>query len=116
VQHPERRIPTYRADIDGLRAVAILSVLLYHAGFEFAGGGFVGVDVFFVVSGYLITSLIASEHAAGHFSVVGFYERRIRRLFPALFVVISARSPRCSTETAPSSTRTRVTPAPGAEA
>jgi peptidoglycan/LPS O-acetylase OafA/YrhL len=82
----------YRADIDGLRAVAIVAVLLYHGGFGFAGGGFVGVDVFFVVSGYLITSLILAELAAGRFTLIGFYERRIRRLFPALVVVMAATS------------------------
>jgi peptidoglycan/LPS O-acetylase OafA/YrhL len=82
----------YRADIDGLRAVAIVAVLLYHGGFGFAGGGFVGVDVFFVVSGYLITALILTELAAGRFTLVGFYERRIRRLFPALLVVMTATS------------------------
>jgi peptidoglycan/LPS O-acetylase OafA/YrhL len=80
----------YRADIDGLRAVAIVAVLLYHGGFAFAGGGYVGVDVFFVVSGYLITSLILAERAAGRFTLAGFYERRIRRLFPALVVVLAA--------------------------
>lgn len=82
----------YRADIDGLRAVAIVAVLLYHGGFGFAGGGFVGVDVFFVVSGYLITALVIAEIATGRFTAVGFYERRIRRLFPALFVVLATTS------------------------
>jgi len=80
--------PEYRADIDGLRALAILPVMCFHAGFAFARGGFVGVDVFFVISGYLITSLIHAEMVAGRFSLVGFYERRVRRLFPALFVVL----------------------------
>ncbi|MGH8129948.1 MAG: acyltransferase family protein, partial [Steroidobacteraceae bacterium] len=89
MRYPERRIQNYRADIDGLRAVAIVPVLLYHAGFGFAGGGYVGVDVFFVVSGYLITSLILADLTAGRFSVVEFYDRRIRRLFPALFTVMA---------------------------
>ena len=80
----------YRADVDGLRAVAIVAVLLYHGGFGFAGGGYAGVDVFFVISGYLIASLILAELSAGRFSVLGFYERRIRRLFPALFLVLAA--------------------------
>ena len=83
-------MPEYRADIDGLRAIAILPVVFFHAGFGFAQGGFVGVDVFFVISGYLITSLIHREMVAGEFSLVRFYERRVRRLFPALFAVIAA--------------------------
>ncbi len=79
---------SHRADIDGLRAVAVLPVLLFHAGFPGFGGGFVGVDVFFVVSGYLITSIVLDELDAGRFSLVAFYERRVRRIFPALFVVL----------------------------
>jgi peptidoglycan/LPS O-acetylase OafA/YrhL len=78
----------YRPDIDGLRAVAVLSVLGFHAGLSRVSGGFVGVDVFFVISGYLISSIIFSEIAASRFSVVGFYERRIRRIFPALFTML----------------------------
>jgi len=83
-------MPEYRADIDGLRAIAILPVVFFHAGFGFAQGGFVGVDVFFVISGYLITSLIHREMIAGEFSLARFYERRVRRLFPALFATLSA--------------------------
>lgn len=79
----------YRADVDGLRAVAVLSVVLYHVGVEFFTGGYVGVDVFFVISGYLITSIIAWEIREGRFSIITFYERRIRRLFPALFAMIA---------------------------
>jgi len=75
----------YRADIDGLRAVAVVPVVLFHAGMEAFGGGYVGVDVFFVISGYLITSIIAGEIKEGRFTVMKFYERRIRRIFPALF-------------------------------
>jgi peptidoglycan/LPS O-acetylase OafA/YrhL len=78
----------YRAEIDGLRAVAVVPVILFHAGFSLFGGGFVGVDVFFVISGYLITSIILGEIQAGSFSVVNFYERRARRILPALFVVV----------------------------
>lgn len=79
----------YRPDIDGLRALAVLSVLLFHLGFEFTSGGFVGVDVFFVISGFLITRLIRTEVlSTGKFSFSYFYIRRIRRLFPALFVTI----------------------------
>ncbi len=79
---------SYRPDIDGLRAIAVLSVVFYHAGFNIFSGGYVGVDVFFVISGYLITTIIAREIEAGEFSLVRFYERRIRRIFPALYVVI----------------------------
>jgi len=78
----------YRNDIDGLRAIAVVPVVLFHARVPMFAGGFVGVDVFFVISGYLITSLIASEMSAGKFSFFDFYERRIRRIFPALFVVM----------------------------
>ena len=80
---------TYRADVDGLRAVAVLSVLLFHAGIGIAPGGFVGVDVFFVISGFLITSLIVSEHERGKFSIASFYERRARRILPALFAMLA---------------------------
>ncbi len=78
----------YRPDIDGLRAVAILPVVLYHTGFSLFSGGFVGVDIFFVISGYLITFIIHEDIKAGRFTISGFYERRIRRIFPALFTVI----------------------------
>lgn len=85
----------YRPDVDGLRAVAIVPVVLFHAGFPLFSGGFIGVDVFFVISGFLITSLIHAELQAGTFSFSTFYERRIRRLLPAavpvlLFVAIFA--------------------------
>jgi peptidoglycan/LPS O-acetylase OafA/YrhL len=82
----------YRSDIDGLRAVAILPVVAYHAGIALLPGGFVGVDVFFVISGYLICRLIAGEIKAGSFSVTAFYKRRIMRLFPALFTMFLATS------------------------
>jgi len=78
----------YRSDIDGLRALAVLPVLFYHAGIPYFSGGYVGVDIFFVISGFLITGLIVSELKAGSFSVTNFYERRIRRIFPALFFMI----------------------------
>ena len=80
----------YRPEIDGLRALAVLPVILFHAGFEWFSGGFVGVDVFFVISGYLITTIIISEMAEGKFSIVNFYERRARRILPALFFVMAA--------------------------
>jgi len=79
--------PTYRPDVDGLRALAILGVLVYHLYGRFLPGGFVGVDVFFVISGYLISSIIDRDLAQGRFSLARFYERRIRRIAPALFAV-----------------------------
>ena len=78
----------YRSEIDGLRAVAVIPVILLHAGFEYFSGGFVGVDVFFVISGYLITTIILSEKEQGTFSLINFYERRARRILPALFLVM----------------------------
>lgn len=78
----------HRPDIDGLRALAVLPVVLYHAGADWFSGGFVGVDVFFVISGYLITRTLCEDHAAGRFSLVSFYERRIRRIVPAFVVVV----------------------------
>lgn len=78
----------YRPDIDGLRACAVLSVVVFHAFPEVLSGGFVGVDVFFVISGYLITGIVARNIEERRFSFVEFYERRIRRIFPALIVVI----------------------------
>jgi peptidoglycan/LPS O-acetylase OafA/YrhL len=80
----------YRPDIDGLRAVAILSVFAFHLSPATVSGGFVGVDVFFVISGYLISAIVFSEIADHRFSVIGFYERRIRRIFPALFGMLIA--------------------------
>lgn len=78
----------YRREIDGLRALAVISVILFHAGFETFSGGFVGVDVFFVISGYLITTIIIAELEYDKFSIVSFYERRARRILPALFFVM----------------------------
>lgn len=80
----------YRPEVDGLRAVAVLPVILFHAGFSAFSGGFVGVDVFFVISGYLITTIIYREMAQGRFSIWRFYERRARRILPALFAVLLA--------------------------
>ncbi|MDE2423464.1 MAG: acyltransferase [Betaproteobacteria bacterium] len=78
----------YRKEIDGLRALAIIPVILFHAGFTTFSGGFVGVDIFFVISGYLITTIIMDEMDKGSFSLINFYERRARRILPALFFVI----------------------------
>lgn len=80
----------YRPEIDGLRAIAVIPVILFHAGFQLFSGGFVGVDVFFVISGYLITTIILAELEAGRFSLLTFYERRIRRILPALYVVMAS--------------------------
>jgi len=87
---PSDSAAAYRPEIDGLRALAVLPVVFYHAGFAPFSGGFVGVDVFFVISGYLITAILLREITAGNFSLGKFYERRARRLFPALFAVIAA--------------------------
>lgn len=80
----------YRPDIDGLRAVAVVPVVLFHAFPAVVTGGYVGVDVFFVISGFLITEILLREVAEGRFSVLRFYVRRARRLFPALLVVLAA--------------------------
>jgi peptidoglycan/LPS O-acetylase OafA/YrhL len=80
----------YRPEIDGLRAIAVLIVLLYHFQFDAFAGGYVGVDVFFVISGFLITGQVMKELRKGTFSVIDFYRRRIRRLFPALFCMVVA--------------------------
>lgn len=78
----------YRREIDGLRSVAVVPVILFHGGFSVFSGGYVGVDVFFVISGYLITAIIVRDFEAGRFSVLDFYERRVRRILPALFFVV----------------------------
>ncbi|MEJ0062500.1 MAG: acyltransferase family protein [Alphaproteobacteria bacterium] len=78
----------YRPDIDGLRAVAVMAVAACHVEMPFCHGGFIGVDVFFIISGYLISRIIATEIEAGNFSIVNFYERRIRRIIPALVVTM----------------------------
>ncbi len=79
----------YRPEIDGLRALAVVPVILFHAGFPQFSGGYIGVDVFFVISGYLITTILITELQSGQFSLVRFYERRARRILPALFLVVA---------------------------
>ena len=84
-------MPTrYRPDIDGLRALAVMAVIIFHTFPKLLPGGFVGVDIFFVISGYLITQIILSDLGSGKFSAASFYARRIRRIFPALIVVLIA--------------------------
>src|ERR1700722_7460372 len=77
----------YRKEVDGLRAIAVLPVILFHAGVPLFRGGFVGVDVFFVISGYLIPSLIGAGGKSGQFTLLGFYERRARSILPSLYLV-----------------------------
>jgi peptidoglycan/LPS O-acetylase OafA/YrhL len=87
---PQLSHPKYRPDIDGLRAVAVLSVVAFHAFPAYMGGGFIGVDVFFVISGFLISTIIFENFDRGTFSFVEFYTRRIKRIFPALLLVLIA--------------------------
>lgn len=82
--------PVYRPDIDGLRAIAVLSVIVFHAFPSVLSGGFVGVDIFFVISGFLISGIIVKSLNQGSFSFAGFYANRIRRIFPALILVLMA--------------------------
>ncbi len=83
--------PAYRPDVEGLRALAVVPVILYHAQLS-CPGGYIGVDVFFVISGYLITKIIVSDLGKGSFSLARFYERRVRRIFPALFLMLAVSS------------------------
>ena len=83
-------VPAYRPDIDGLRALAVSSVVVYHAFPQALGGGFVGVDIFFVISGYLISTIVFGQLDTGRFSFADFYARRIRRIFPAVILVLVA--------------------------
>ena len=80
----------YRSDIDGMRALAVLAVIVFHTFPKVLPGGFVGVDIFFVISGYLITQIILEGLDSGSFTASSFYARRVRRIFPALIVVLIA--------------------------
>ena len=79
---------TYRPDIDGLRAVAVISVILFHLNSSWLPGGFLGVDIFFVISGYLIGGILFRELSTNTFSLKNFYLRRMRRILPAFFAVV----------------------------
>jgi peptidoglycan/LPS O-acetylase OafA/YrhL len=83
----------HRTEIDGLRALAVLPVIFFHAGFTLFSGGYVGVDVFFVISGFLITSILLTEHENRTFSLAAFYERRARRILPALLLMLACTLP-----------------------
>src|SRR5271166_1914383 len=87
---PQLSHPKYRPDIDGLRAVAVLSVVAFHAFPTWIEGGFVGVDIFFVISGFLISTIIFENLERGTFTFSEFYARRIKRIFPALLLVLIA--------------------------
>ena len=78
----------YRSDLDGLRALAVLAVIFYHISGKVLPGGYLGVDIFFVLSGFLITNIIWRESLKGNFSIARFYERRVRRIMPALLVLL----------------------------
>ena len=78
----------FRKDINGLRAIAVIAVLLFHFNPEWLPGGFAGVDIFFVISGYLITGIILRSLSAGNFSLLAFYKSRARRIIPALAVLM----------------------------
>src|SRR5579871_2879805 len=84
-----QRHAAYRPEIDGLRSLAVISVFVFHLGGALVPGGFVGVDIFFVISGFLITGLLLANIEAGTFSLVVFYQRRIARIAPALFLVLT---------------------------
>ena len=88
--HSDLSHPKYRPDIDGLRALAIISVVLFHTFPSLVRGGFVGVDIFFVISGFLISTIIFENLEAGTFSFREFYIRRIRRIFPSLIIILTA--------------------------
>jgi peptidoglycan/LPS O-acetylase OafA/YrhL len=82
------QVSNYRPELDGLRAIAVLAVVLYHADTTFCPGGFTGVDIFFVLSGYLMTSIITRDSLNNEFSLLKFYERRARRILPMLYLTI----------------------------
>ena len=88
--HPIIPHPTYRPDIDGLRALAVLSVVIFHAYPKWFKWGFIGVDIFFVISGFLITAILLAGLEKHQFNLMDFYDRRIRRIFPVLLTVMAS--------------------------
>jgi peptidoglycan/LPS O-acetylase OafA/YrhL len=90
IRVPDTAHPKYRADIDGLRAVAVLGVVVFRAFPDWLQAGFIGVDIFFVISGYLISTIMLGGLARQSFSFVDFYARRIKRIFPALLLVLAS--------------------------
>jgi peptidoglycan/LPS O-acetylase OafA/YrhL len=92
IRNDDQNDMRYRPDVDGLRAIAVLSVVMFHFAREWLAGGYLGVDIFFVLSGYLITRIIHKEIVDGHFTMSGFYERRIRRIAPALLFMLAVAS------------------------
>src|SRR3984893_3422043 len=86
----ENRVWNYLPEIDGLRSIAILSVFVFHLERRILSGGFIGVDIFFVISGFLITSILLNDIDQKHFSIVRFYQRRVARIAPAFFVVLAS--------------------------
>ena len=80
---------SYRPEIDGLRALSVIAVIIFHSDFNVLNGGFYGVDIFFTISGYLITSIILKDKQLNKFSILNFYERRVRRILPILLFVIT---------------------------
>lgn len=88
IKKREIQIVKYRSDIDGLRAISVIAVIIFHTDLGILNGGYVGVDIFFVISGYLITGLIFNDTRSGTFSYVDFYKRRIARLLPLLVITL----------------------------
>ena len=89
----------YRPDIDGLRAISVIAVILFHSGLSIFKGGFIGVDIFFVISGYLITSLILYDLKNNEFNLINFYKRRAKRILPVLFFITASLQPGTSVVT-----------------